>query len=116
MKNLNNYYPGKSIRCEAIHKVRDWSYVRKLIRAAKKGEEIPPILVWGQIGSGQLLNGTHRCAANDIMKDLGYDECLMIPVVTINDLDDLSDHPFSDELKEAIKDSDYERIDNILDR
>lgn len=80
---ISTYYP-KSYT--PLHEVKDWAKVRRIIRARKAGVAIPAILVDGIIGNGNLLTGTHRCAANEIMEMLGYDDALMVPVDLLSDL------------------------------
>lgn len=103
-----NYYPTYHHGCNPIHPVKDWAYVRHLIRAARHGTVIPPILIDGQIRSGTMLNGTHRSAANDILVRLGQEP--LIPVVSLDEID------VTDELAEAVEQLDYETIDLLLDR
>jgi len=105
---MKKYYPTYHLGCNPIHPVIDWSYVRKLVRAARRGEVINPILIDGSIGNGNLLAGTHRAAANDLMLMLGGDA--LIDVVSLDDID------ASEELLEAVADNDYERIDELWDR
>ncbi len=95
-----------------IHPVQDWAKVRKLIRDVKRGDKINPFLVEGERNNGNLLTGTHRAAANELMKKLGYPEEMMIPHVAI---EDLSNHKFINELLEAAGESDFERLNNIWD-
>lgn len=105
---IKPYYPTKSLGCNPIHEVKDWCYVRKLIRAARKGVNIALILIDGEVGNCQLLAGTHRAAANDLMMMLGGEP--LIDAVNINTIDT------SEALKDAIMDSDYRRIDEIWDQ
>ena len=105
---MKRYYPTYHLGCNPIHEVRDWRYVRSLIRAARKGDKINPILIEGSIGNGNLLAGTHRAAANDIMMMLGGEP--LIKVVSTDEID------VSPELKAAIENSDYSEIDLIWDR
>lgn len=107
---MKKYYPTYHNGCNPIHCVNNWCYVRSIIRARLKGVDIPPILIDGGIGNGNMLNGTHRSAANDIMVMLCYDEKYLIDVVTLSDID------ITDDLKDAIDNNDYERIDELLDR
>lgn len=67
-----HYYPVYWSGCYPIHAVRDWLKVRNLVRACKNGEahKIPPIYTDGELGNGTLLTGTHRSAANDLIKKL----------------------------------------------
>ncbi len=105
---MKAYYPTYHLGCHPIHEVKDWAYVRKLIRAARAGEAINPILIDGEIGSGALLAGTHRAAANDIMVMLGGEA--LIPVVSLDDID------ASSELIEAVESGDFYTIDELWDR
>lgn len=105
---MTDYYPTLHLGCNPIHEVKDWLKVRNLIRAARRGDAIPPIVIDGQIGGGNMLNGTHRAAANDLMIKLGGDP--LIPVVSLDEIE------VSDELQDAIDNLDYERIDYLLDQ
>lgn len=74
--------------------------MRKLIRDARRGDKIPPILIDGEVRNGRMLTGTHRSAANDIMAMLGdYDH--LISIITLDDIE------VSDDLQEAIENDDY---------
>lgn len=108
---MKKYYPTYYLGCNPIHEVKDWCKVRRLIRAARCGDKITPILIDGEVGNGNLLAGTHRAAANDIMVMLGDDENHLIDVVSIDDLDDISEN-----LRIAIDNNDFGEIDRIWDR
>ena len=60
ISGIKDYYP-KNVN--PIHEVRDWSKVRSMIRSSVKGEDVPPIIRDGD----NLLTGTHRSAANDVI-------------------------------------------------
>lgn len=60
ISGIKDYYPKNVI---PINEVEDWSKVRSIVRALKRGEEIPPIVTEGD----QLLTGTHRSTANDLI-------------------------------------------------
>ena len=107
---MKKYYPTYWSGCNPIHEVKDWSYVRKIIRARKAGKKIPPIVIDGDRHNGCILNGTHRCAANDLILMMGLDESLLVEYVTLDSI--INDY---DGLKEAVENGDYEEIDNILD-
>ena len=64
-----NYYPTYWSGCTPLHPVNNWQMVRSLVRACKNGkaESIPAIYTEGDLGSGAMLTGTHRSAANDII-------------------------------------------------
>lgn len=62
------YYPRGY---EPLHQVTSWAKVRALVRAALRGETIPPYLVDGEHGNGILLSGTHRATANDVLERRG---------------------------------------------
>ena len=106
---MREYYPTRTLGCNPIHEVRNWMYVRQIMRAALAGETINPILIEGPIGNGNLLAGTHRAAANDLLDMLGKDA--RVPVVDLNDI--IDDVP--EELLDAIEAGDYETIDAIWD-
>ena len=74
------YYPR---RFEPIHEVKDWEKVERIVKSALDGNEVQPFLIDGNPGNGNLLTGTHRAAANDILRDLGETE---IPFVSLDDL------------------------------
>ena len=93
--------------CNPIHEVRDWLKVRNLIRSARRGDAIPAILIDAK--DGNMLTGTHRAAANHILRKLGQDE-FFISVVTLAEIDADQD------LQDAVDNLDYERIDELLDR
>lgn len=105
---MKAYFPTYHLGCNPIHAVVSWSYVRKLIRAARKGEVINPILIDGSIGNGNLLAGTHRAAANDLMIMMGGEA--LIDVVSIQDIE------AGEELIEAVENNDYELIDQLWGR
>jgi hypothetical protein len=88
MRDNKHYYPTYTLGCNPLHEVRDWARVRKLIRDAQNGDIIPPIIV-DTLRGGNMLTGTHRAAANDIMQMLhernGRDY-KMIPVREIGDM------------------------------
>lgn len=110
MEIPKEYYPGiYSVGCQPIHPVHDWAYVRQLVRAAKRGKTIRPILIEGRPGNGRLLAGTHRTAANDVLALLGRKE--RIAVVSIDEIDNVSE-----ELRAAVEEEDYSRIDELWDR
>lgn len=109
---MTNYYPTYHHGCNPIHEVKSWSYVRSIIRAARRGEEIPPIMIEGSIGGGAMLNGTHRSAANDIMQMLEEEKDITPHYIDVIEYDE---EEASEELVEAVNNSDYERIDELLD-
>ena len=53
-----------------MHPVRDWCKVRYMIRALRRGEQLPTIYMDGPLGSGNWLSGTHRVAASEIRAKL----------------------------------------------
>ena len=108
MKTPKDYYPTYHLGCNPIHAVKDWAKVRKLIRDARSGADIPPILIDGPQHGGNMLTGTHRAAANDIIMMLGGQ-----PLISVVTLDDIA---ASEELIAAVEESDYGRIDDLLDR
>ena len=108
----DNYYPTYFTGCEPIHEVKDWAYVRKLVKAARAGEEINPILIFGEKGSGWLMAGTHRAAANDILMMLGEEP--LIEYMTVEEAEE--EGLVSDDLREAIENNDFETIDWIWDQ
>lgn len=104
-----DYFPSLWSGCKPIHEVRDWCKVRKLIRDARKGIKIKPILIDGDIGNGNLLTGTHRSAANDIMMMLGEEDSL-ISFITLDDV------KVTKKLKKAIEEDDFETINEMFDK
>ena len=70
---------------EGVHEVQSWSYVRRIARAALKGEKIPAYLPG--------YTGTHRAAANDLLELL--DKGRLIPTVDLDsDLTEQDRHFF----------------------
>jgi hypothetical protein len=104
-----NYLPTYWSGCNAFQAVEDWSKVRKLVRDAIKLCDITPILIEGEIGNGSLLTGTHRSAANDILKMLGKEDYL-IPYIRLQDIE------ITEELQDALENNDFETIDILFDR
>ena len=104
------YFPTGDLGANPIHEVRDWCYARRLARACLRGEAITPILIDGTRYNCNLLTGTHRAAANDILNRLGHDA--RIDHISLQDLDE-EEHA---ELYEAAAEQDFERIDKIWDR
>ena len=107
------YYPTYWSGCNPIHGVTSWLKVRNLLRAVIRGDKIPPILIDGGLGNGNLLTGTHRSAANDIIMTMrdsgrrGWDKINLI---------DWSEPDYTIEgLRDAVDSSDYERINDIMD-
>jgi hypothetical protein len=97
-----------------LHAVMDWAKVRRLMHAARRGEDIPPILV-DAYTNGNMLTGTHRAAAKKILTKLGDDVAASrIGTITPDDLD-LSDD-VREMLNEAIDNSDFGLINELIDR
>lgn len=109
-----HYYPTYWSGCNPIHEVRDWSKVRKLIRDARRGDVIPPIVIDGPLHSGSLITGTHRAAANDILCMMGQEP--LIDYVNLDNVLESLDADAREELQDAIDSSDFGRINDILDR
>jgi hypothetical protein len=86
---MKKYYPTYWSGCNPLHEVKDWAQVRSLVKACKNGEarNIPPIYIDGDIGSGSLLTGTHRAAANDIITMLNErgSDIELISHIDVND-------------------------------
>lgn len=104
---INRYYPTYYLGCNPIHEVNDWCKVRRLIRAARRGDKIPPIVIDGPRKSGSMVTGTHRAAANDIMVMLGGEA--LIPYVQVSDLDN------ADEIYALLESGDYAAINDLID-
>lgn len=102
------YYPTYDHGCNPIHEVRNWAYVRKLVRAVRRGEIINPILISGQLRNGSMLTGTHRSAANDLLAKLG--DADRIEVWSVEDME------LTDEQQAAVDELDYEALDAFFDR
>jgi hypothetical protein len=111
---MKTYYPTLWSGCNPIHEVIDWAKVRRLIRAVRAGEYIPPVLIDGSIGNGNLLNGTHRAAANDLILMLaerqGEQNPRLIPWASYD-----SDKATVD-LRDAVEACDFARIDELIDQ
>lgn len=108
MKLPQHYYPTYWNGCNPLHAVMDWCKVRKLVRDAKRGDDIPPVLVEG-FGNGNLLTGTHRSAANDVMMMLGGEP--LIPAIELGDLSD----DVRAKIIEALEYDEYDLIDALLE-
>lgn len=102
-----DYYPGSSIGAQPIHPVTDWSKVRRIARAMRKGEVVPAIVIDGAAGNCSLVTGTHRVAAMELLQMLGVD--VKIDMISVDDLDN------ADEIKDLIEQGDYSRINWLLD-
>lgn len=110
MELPKNYYPTHYLGCHPIHAVTDWAYVRRLIRAARRGEQIPPIVIAGEIKSGEMVTGTHRAAANDIMVMLGGEA--LISVIGVEDLDEETQAI----VRGLLESENYDDINGLLDK
>jgi hypothetical protein len=93
MTRIKDYYPTYWSGCNPIHPVHSWALVRRLIRALRRGESIPPVLLDGW-RNGNMLTGTHRCAANDIILMLRsrsnrWDNVPLIGYIELSDLPDV---------------------------
>lgn len=96
-----------------IHEVNDWCYVRQIIRAARRGDSIPAFVV----DSENLLTGTHRCAANNIMEML-YEARSMSPKPSLIDAVQFDDLDMDDDTRDAIIEAmeyrNYDIVDELL--
>lgn len=101
------YFPGSSIGANPIHEVLSWTKVRSIIRAVRRGDDVPDFVIDGQEGNCNLITGTHRCAANDLLEMLGDNR--RVGFVTIDEINP------SEELLEAISNEDYATVQWILD-
>ena len=106
------YYPSIA-GCNPIHAVTDWCKVRRIMRAARSNMPIPDVLVDGK--NGNMLTGTHRAAAREILIELGDDAAAKNIDWTTPDQLTMSAET-AEELSEAIDASDFERIDSLVDR
>ena len=104
---MNTYFPGSSIGANPIHEVLSWSKVRSIIRAVRRGDDVPAFVIDGVDGSCNLITGTHRCAANDLLEMLG--DARRVDFVTLDEID------ASEELIEAIQNEDYATVQWLLD-
>ena len=98
------YYPSG---LNPIHPVQDWPKVRRMARMAIQGGSIPNILVDGE----NLLAGTHRAAANDLLERMGYD-CR----IEQTELEDIEGPVIKNAVLAAIEEDDYREVDNIWDQ
>lgn len=103
-----DYYPGHSIGAQPIHPVTDWSKVRRIARAMRRGDNIPAVVIDGQIGNCSLVTGTHRVAAAELLGMLGTQA--NIQTISVDDLDNAED------IKDLLDQGDYSRINWLLDR
>jgi hypothetical protein len=97
------YYP-KGLN--PIHPVRNWLYIRQIARAAIRGENIPPMLVDGE----NLLAGTHRAAANDLLERMGYGR-----LIEAEDLEEIENENLKNAILAALEEDDYHEINSIWD-
>ena len=108
------YYPNYWSGCNPPHHVKDWSLVRSLIRACKNGkaDTIPPIYIEGTLGNGNLITGTHRAAANDIITMLNERNDVQIELISwINVNNYLTQEQFLEVIEQ---DDPQESIDSII--
>ena len=75
-----------------IHPVRDWGKVRRFTREVEAGADYTPILTDGD----ELLTGTHRWVANELLKRRGSP--YRIPVVELQLLPEDVRHGIEDSL------------------
>ena len=67
MKNsIYKYAQKKFYPRDGVHEVENWCYVRQIVRAVLKGEDVPPYII--------SFSGTHRAAANHLLEALGKPE------------------------------------------
>ena len=104
---MNAYFPGSSIGANPIHEVLCWTKVRSIIRAVRRGDDVPAFVIDGVEGNCNLVTGTHRCAANDLLEMLGDNR--RVDFVTFDEID------ASDDLLEAIENQDYSTVQWLLD-
>lgn len=97
------YYP-KGLN--PIHPVNDWLKVRRIARAAIRGEQITPMLVDGE----NLLAGTHRAAANDLLEHMGHGR-----LIEAEDLEDIENEDLKNAILAALEEDDYHEINSIWD-
>jgi hypothetical protein len=110
VKQLKQVYLPADKNCHPIHPVQDWLKVRNIIRALRRGETLPPIMVWGS--RAMQLSGVHRSAANYILEALGDDRR-----IAVVDFDDLSLSPELDEaIIDAAESEDFETLDRLCDQ
>ena len=100
----DDYYPR---RYNPIHEVKDWGKVEKIVKGAMNGDDIQPFLIDGQPGNGNLLSGTHRAAANDVLREVGG------PEIGYIELDDLPSSARS-KIVERIDDLRTDEVDDIF--
>lgn len=106
------YFPGKSINCEPIHEVQDWQKVRSLIRAMRRGDDIPAVIV----DNGVMLTGTHRVAALEIGQELSYrfDKQLKSRV-RVKKLSSLEESVI-DKINAFVANDEYDLLDDFLNK
>jgi len=115
IKKSNNYYPTYWSGCNPIHPVKDWDYVDKLVKDSISGSKITPILIDGRLHNGNLLAGTHRSAANDVMLEDLNDNDHLIPCVYLDDIQ-YNNIDLYNRLINACNSDDYSEIDYIWDK
>jgi hypothetical protein len=106
---MKKYYPTYWSGCNPIHEVKDWLYVRNIIRAARKGVKIPPVIIDGPLGGGSLLTGTHRSAANDLLMMMGHE-----PLIRHIELSDLTDEEQA-KYYELVEDQNNDNLNDYLE-
>ena len=104
---MNTFFPGSSIGANPIHEVLSWTKVRSIVRALRRGDYVPAFVIDGVEGNCNLVTGTHRCAANDLLEMLG--DKRRVDFVTLDEINP------SDELLDAIRNEDYSTVQWILD-
>ena len=119
-RDLKDYYPTPYGN-NPIHAVTDWDKVASIMQAAVDGEKIPFMFgVWidNQVENGNLITGTHRAAAHELLQMIGEDE--MARRIETDCIHAAIERLPSDEEKaratEALATSDFETLDEIFDR
>lgn len=77
---------------------------------------MPSIIIDGEIGNGNLIAGTHRAAANDLMDMLGDSSDNRIEWVSLEDYLSGIDTSTASVLMDAISDNDFAAVDCIVNK
>lgn len=109
---INQYTPQVN-RTAPLHSVRSWSYVRSIMRAVRRGVELPPIVVDYRIE--QQLTGVHRQAANELLQALSDRQGTDAPQIPVVDWRDIPmGYARRKAVREAINNGLYDDLDDLL--
>ena len=119
-RGMSRYYPT-AYGNNPIHPVMDWDKVASIMQAAIDGVDVPHILIDGrwdsnQVTDGNMITGTHRAAAHELLIDAGMDDVASrIETDCIWDAIGRLEGSVAEEARDAMANNDYEAINNIFD-